>query len=473
MKKIKNIISTVLIFSIIGLVSCEKLVNGINIDPTVPIDAPASAMLPGVLVGHMSIHEGELARISGLWSGYFVGLQQQYQAFQQYIVTARIFDDNWQRVYSGTLKNVKILKQKATAVNNIRMLGVAQVIEANLVGTAADLWGDIPYTQVADSRYPNPVYDKQADVYQRVQLLLDSAITNLRSNSFESFAAQDIHFAGDNNRWIQTANTLKARYFLHTKEYEKALAAASAGISSAANNWVAPHSIAGTGSFNSYFQFVAQQRPGWMNVAGTLGLALLNPADRTYRGHAKTIERSRLNFLFTTTNLNTSATGFFGQTASFPLATFAENTLIIAEAETRLNGFDRGLARLNAYRLYMNTGGYIGTTFLTAGNFRYDPLIATDFASGGIENPTTRAVSAERALLREILEERYVTFIGTIEGFNDVRRTLNEADVRVPVLPNTGTKFPQRLLYPQIEVDLNTSTPNPIPDLFTPTAVNK
>jgi hypothetical protein len=473
MKKIKNIINAVLIFSIIGLISCEKLVDGINIDPTAPLDAPASAMLSGVLVGNMSVQEGELARISGLWSGYFVGLQQQYQAFQQYIVTARIFDDNWQRVYSGTLKNVKILKQKATAVNNIRMLGVAQVIEANLVGTAADLWGDIPYTQVADSRYPNPVYDKQSDVYRRVQLLLDSAITNLRSTSFESFAAQDIHFAGDNNKWIQTANTLKARYFLHTKEYDKALAAANAGISSAANNWIAPHSIAGTGSFNSYFQFVAQQRPGWMNAAGTLGLALLNPADRAYRGHAKTIERSRLNFLFTTTNLNTTATGFFGQTASFPLATFAENMLIIAETETRLNGFDKGLARLNAYRLYMNTGGYIGTTFLTTGNFRYDPLLAVDFASGGIENPTTRAISVERALLREILEERYVTFIGTIEGFNDVRRTLNEADVRVPVLPNTGTKFPQRLLYPQIEVDLNTSTPNPIPDLFTPTAVNK
>lgn len=473
MKKIKNIFNVALIFSIIGFISCEKLVEGINIDPTVPNDAPAFAMLPGVLVGNMNVQEGELARISGLWSGYFVGLQQQYQAFQQYIVTARIFDDNWQRVYSGTLKNVKILKQKASAINNIRMLGVAQVIEANLVGTAADLWGDVPYTQVADSRYPNPVYDKQSDVYQRVQLLLDSAIINLRSTSFESFAAQDIHFAGDNLKWIQTANTLKARYFLHTKEYDKALVAASAGISSAANNWVAPHSIAGTGSFNLYFQFVAQQRPGWMDARGTLSLALLNPADRAYRGHAKTIERSRLNFLFTTTNLNTSATGFFGQTASFPLATFAENSLILAEAETRINGFERGLVRLNAYRLYMNAGGYIGTTFLTAANFKYDPLLAADFASGGLENPTARAIPADKALLREILEERYVTFVGTMEGFNDVRRTLNETDVRVPVLPNTGSKIPQRLLYPQVEVDLNTSTPNPIPDLFAPTAVNK
>lgn len=473
MKNIKNIITSILLLSMIGFSSCEKLVDGINIDPTAPTDAPASAMLTGVLVGNMNVQEGELARIASLWSGYFVGLQQQYQAFQQYIVTARIFDDNWQRVYTGTYKNIKILKQKATAINNIRMLGVAQVIEANLMGTTADLWGDVPYTQVADSRFANPAYDKQKEVYQRVQSLLDSAITNLKSSSFESFAAQDIHFAGDNTKWLQTANTLKARYYLHTKEYDKALASASSGISSAANNWLAPHSIAGTGSFNLYYQFVAQQRPGWMDAKGALSLALLTSTDKASRSHAKTIERSRLNFLFTTTNLNTSATGYFGQAASFPLATYAENLLILAEAETRLNGFDKGLARLNTFRAYMNTGGYIGTTFLTTGNFKYDPFVTADFASGGIENPTTKAISVDKALLREILEERYITFIGSIEGFNDVRRTLNETDVRVPVVPNTGSKIPQRLLYPQIEVDLNTSTPNPIPDLFTPTAVNQ
>ena len=49
--------------------------------------------------------------------------------------------------------------------------------------------------------------------------------------------------------------------------------------------------------------------------------------------------------------------------------------------------------------------------------------MATDFNAGGIENPTATALTPVRALLREILEERYVTFMGQIEGFNDVRRT--------------------------------------------------
>jgi len=57
------------------------------------------------LVSKMMVQEGEMARISGIWGGYFKGLQQQYQAFNQYIVTARIIDDNWQRVYTSTYKN--------------------------------------------------------------------------------------------------------------------------------------------------------------------------------------------------------------------------------------------------------------------------------------------------------------------------------------------------------------------------------
>ena len=122
----------------------------------------------------------------------------------------------------------------------------------------------------------------------------------------------------------------------------------------------------------------------------------------------------------------------------------------------------------------MSAGGNIGSTYTTTGNIKYDPYVLADFNAGGMENlPATSTLSKESALLREILEERYITFIGQIEGFNDMRRVLKETEVRVPVTPNTGTVLPQRFLYPQIEVDLNTSTPNPIPSLFSVTTINK
>ncbi|MBO9564999.1 MAG: SusD/RagB family nutrient-binding outer membrane lipoprotein [Niastella sp.] len=470
----KHIISILFMTTTLLAGSCKKAVEGYNTDPNSPLDADAITMLTGIEVGNMSIQEGELARVAGMWCGYFAGQQQQYQAFYQYLIIARNYDDSWQRIFSGTLKNNRLMRQKANAVNNKRLVGVSQVIEANLMGTATALWGDVPFKQASDESFPNPAYEGQVQVYGYIQALLDSAIQNLSSTAFIDFAAQDIHFAGNMSKWTQTAYTLKARYYTHTKQYAQALTAAQNGINAAANNWVAPHSTAAKGTYNLYYQFFAQDRPTWLDANGTYASSLVNPAGTKTRGNTKTIERARFNYLFSSaTNPNYTTNGFYYMTVAFPIATYAENLLILAEADARVNGLTAGLTRLNSFRSYMATGGYIGATYLTAGNYKYDAYVAADFAAGGIENGGATPIADDRALLREIIEERYVTFIGQIEGFNDMRRTFKETDVRVPVVPNTGTQLPQRFLYPQIEIDLNTSTPNPIPSLYSPTPVNQ
>jgi hypothetical protein len=464
-------ITVVLFIFLLTFSSCSKLVEGYNVDPNSPTDADANSMLTSLMVGNMNIQEGDLARFAGMWSGYFRGYTQQYQSYHQYTVIARNFDAAWQRIYSGLYKNMKLVKEKALAVNNKRMIGVVQVLEANMMGTATSLWGDIPYTEAADENFANPKFDGQVQVYQKIQVLLDSAIVNLGSSAFVDFTAQDIHFAGNMTKWIQTANTLKARYYMHVRDYPNALLAAQKGINIQTNNFMAPHNATSRGAFNLYFQFLSLDRPNWIDATGMHGI---NPTGSKYRGNAKTIERARWSYFYNSaTNLNFTANGFFGQSTFFPLVTYAENLLILAEADTRINGFTPGLARINTYRAYMNTGAYINATYLTTGNFKYDPYLAADFAAGGLENPNPNSLTQVRALLREILEERYVSFVGQIEGFNDLRRTFKETDVRVPVGLNFGTEFPQRFLYPQFEIDMNTSTPNPIPGVFAPTPVNK
>jgi len=380
-------------------ISCNKMVEGINNDPNNPIDADPNSMLTSIMVGNMNIQEGDLARFAGMWSGYFRGYTQQYQSYHQYSVIARNFDDTWRIIYSGLFKNIKLLKTKALEVNNRRMVGVVQVLEANLMGTATALWGDIPYSQAADDQISSPVFDAQSSVYASIQTLLDSAIVNLNSTAFVSFTAQDIHFAGNMTRWIQTANTLKARYFMHTREYQKALTAAQNGINAQANNFMAPHNETNRGVFNLYFQFLSLDRPNWIDATGMYGVNLLNPTRTGNRSNSKTVERARWSYFYNSaSNLNFTVNGFFGQNTFFPMATFAENLLIMAEADTRLNGFTAGLARLNTYRAYMNTGAYINTTYLTTGNFRYDPYVAAAFLAGGIENTALPTFPINRAL---------------------------------------------------------------------------
>ena len=470
MKKLYSLAIVLLCF---GMISCKKLVDNINSDPNNPQDADAITMLTSVQVSNMVIQEGELARQSGIWNGYFTGEQFQYQSINQYLMIAQNFNEPWALIYATGLKNARIMKNKAYLTNNLRLVGVAQVLEANMLGTATALWGDVPFTQASNDAFPNPIFEAQTKVYASVQSLLDSAVVNLNATAFTAFTAQDIHFAGNMPRWIQTAYTLKARYLMHVKNYPAALAAAGNGINAAANNFLAPHLATSKGTYNLYYQFMSQDRPGFMDAKSAYAPTLLNPASSNYRGNAKTIERARYGYLYSSaTNPNYTTTGFFYLSVPFPMASYAENLLDLAECDARVNGITNGLTRLNTYRAYMNTGGTIGTSLLVAGNYKYDPYLAADFVAGGIENNKTVVLAADRALLREIMEERYVNFIGQIEGFNDARRIAKETDIRIPVPPNSGTSLPQRMLYPQTEVDLNKSTPAPIPGLFVPTPVN-
>ena len=118
----------------------------------------------------------------------------------------------------------------------------------------------------------------------------------------------------------------------------------------------------------------------------------------------------------------------------------------------------------------MNSGGYIDPTYVAAFPLKYEPYVEADFENGGMKN--LGGLDETQALLKEVLEERYVTFFCQMLGFNDVRRTRKES-VGVQLTPTIGDKLPERFLYDQEEITSNANIPNPQPGLFDPTPVNK
>ena len=109
--------------------------------------------------------------------------------------------------------------------NNDLLRGIAMVVEAHAFGTAASLFGDIPYSEAGNSEIQDPAFDSQVQVYTQVIARLDEAISTLNSASSGSIP-EDIYFGGDKAKWIAAANTLKARFYLHQKDYPSALSAA-------------------------------------------------------------------------------------------------------------------------------------------------------------------------------------------------------------------------------------------------------
>jgi len=463
-------LATFLLFAMaIGQTGCNNLIEGININPNVPTEAPSDNILTGAQVALIQVTEGDLARKSGLWAGYFRGEDRQYEGFYNYLVTAGDFSANWEDIYANVVRNALITRQTAEAEGNQGVIsGITKVLSAIGIGTSASLWGNVPFTQAGDYvSYPTPIYEDQLAVFQGLQALLDEAIIDLASGTGQPGAGADIFFNGNAGLWTEVAYTLKARFYLLTREYQNAYDAAQQGISSPDNTMYAPHQDI-VGAQNLYYQFFTGNRADDLSASGTTVSLLLDPSSAAYRGNAKTDETARFNHLFITFGNNTvpNTAGIFAPEASFPLVSYQENLLILAEAGLRGQGLATGLGHLNEFRAYMAGGGYI-----TNSSLPYLPYDAADFAAGGLENPDN--IDPGQALLREILEERYITFFGQVIGFNDVLRTLNETVVRVPVPPNAGGQIPQRLLYPQTEVDRNPNVPSPIPGIFVPTPVNQ
>jgi len=490
MKKIfkKGSVAGVLAIMMVMLNSnCTNLTNGLSTDPvnlTNPSQIDESKYMTSAQVALIGIFEGDQARQTGMWAGYFDGEDRQYAGLQSYVTTGQDYDTEWRTIYVDLLKNTSLLKQNAKPSKNFVAIGVTQVMEAMSIGLAADMWGSIPFTErTGFPAITTPKFDDQAIAYAGAQVLLDSAIVNL---GLTGSAPGDFLLGGSKAAWKSVAHTVKARLYLHTKDYANAIAQASLGIGSVAGNVMAPHGDAYLQTFNLYYSFTTYDRSGYM-AANSYAPMLLDVTVPGSRNNAKTDETARLNYIYYPgQGLNfspaagsyepnvqvdfdwgnpTDQNGFFGATTSFPIVTWEENTLILAEAYMKQGTPDpvNALAALNTLRAYYNTGAHVNSGYVSMGN-KYLPYLYADFLpTVGIENAD--GIAQDKALLREILEERYVTLIGQIEGWTDMRRTGNF--LKIPLVAGK-TDFPRRGLYSQVEVNTNPNVPTDKVGLYDP-----
>lgn len=443
----------------LGLTNCNKLVEGYDVNPNLPQDAPSDQQLTATELGLGFVMSGEAARTAGMWAGLFTGADRQYSSLNNYITASPDYDNVWANTYYQTVAQARIVQQKAALVNNKQLQGIAQVIEAQSIGTATDLWGDIPYSAILVPNSP-PKFDGQAAVYTALQTNLSSAITNLGQNGVNP-GSRDIFYDGSTIKWIAAAHSLKARYFLHVKNYASAITEAQAGIASSAGDMLMPFDGTIGSAANPYFDFLANSRGGYMSADGAYAAQLLQS-----RTNSKTDETARLNYFYTDQGLYYAlepnyVDGAFQANSSFPLVTYIETQAILAEALVRTGDLTNALVALNSIRA-ANATTYSGST--------YSAYTAADFVAGGLLNPTSGGLSQTNALLVEVLREKYLSLIGQIEEFSDVRRTANL--IGVPKNVTSAPSLPQRFLYPQSEINTNPNVPSPIPSLFTKTPVN-
>jgi len=473
LKTMKNMFSLILIASMLVLPSCE-IPTDLNDNPNEITlqDVDPNLFLNGAQLANIMVQNSHVNRITGMFSGQLIGYTSLYSNIYGYSLSTVESNDEWRGCYTGVLTNVRHIREAAP--DDKLLVGMSKVLEAHAVGTLAILMGDVPYLEVV-SETADPVFDSQLEVLAGLTLLLDRAISDLGSASSRT-EDYDIYYNGDKDKWLAAAYTLKARYALVQSDYASALTAANMGISSSAGdmNYIPRGDAAvSQGDKNLFNAILSGSRTGDLGNNGSYLLELLNDTTSAYRGNAKTNETARHNYYKIDEDDSENNLGVIERFEPMPMVTYFENQLIKAEAAAR-TGAD-GLGHLNDYRAWLAGGGRLNTTFNSDTTIQYDAYVSADFASGGMEN--SDGVSAETALLREIIEERYVSGFGTFMPFNDHRRLRgdSETDLIVPFPLNTTAAeadgHVERIPYAQDELTSNSNMTED-PGLYAKTKVN-
>ena len=473
----KLIIKSILIVGLLVASSCESIVEDINSNPNdiLTTDVEDRLFLTGSLLANVQLQLGHLNRIGQMYSGQLIGFSSLYSNIYGFNLSTAEANSEWNALYVGVMTNMRKVSSNST---NSLLVGIAQIVEAHAAGTAASIWGDIPYTEAANPEISDPVFDGQLSVYNAAISLLDQGIATLQAASGSSLS-EDIYFGGDKDKWIAAAYTLKARFSLHKKDYAAAAAAAANGISSASGDMrFYPKESANTsGDKNLFFTILEGSRAGDIGNSNagvdSYLIQMLDSSTDLSRNNAKTDETARLGYYRIDSSGGSANDGIIAGTEPQNLVTYFENELILAETKARNGSITDGLTHLNNVRAWLSGGGHLNANHI-GNTSKYDAYEATDFAAGGIENEDS--VDPTVAFLREVIEERYVSGFGTHMAYNDARRLRkSDAAYAVPFTLVNGPNppYPERMPYATNELNSNENAPAEDPGIFTKTAVNQ
>ncbi len=435
--------------ALLVLTACSKdFLEGPEVmeDPNRATDVSADQLFNAIQAKAFFMLEGNLSRVPNVWMQTLAGTDRQMGDIAEYVYTDNQTGDEMDDIFTdGGLVDIRELQKKCDEAGNRVYAGIAKCYEVLLIGTAASLYGDFPYSE-AVSDVETPRLDPQEEVYAALQALLDDAIADLQSGELGTILASspqnDVNFSADADKWLGAAHTLKARLYMHWAEvdpanYARAMAAAENGIASNMDNWQSIH----TAELNEewgYYTF-NNQRDSYIR-AGKHLVDLLTErndprlqlyfdpdADGNYTGAAPGERNPDVS--------NLSEAEFLNPAHSQDLVSWEENQLIIAECAYQTGDEATAIAALNETRRGIEA--------------------RWGFEAGVLGDASD--LSGEELLI-QIMNEKYITQFLNIETYNDWKRT------NLPVLVpygggNPEMKIPRRLYYSPDERNANPNIP--------------
>ena len=222
MRKINNLIKMLVLCGGLFFASCETTELDLTQNPNAlsPVDADPDFYLNQIQLSYAYLIEsfgntaGAVTRID-----YMSG-RDYANAYQP-----GSFNGRWSSAYQTIMQDIREMNVIADESGLTHHKGIGQFIEAHILITLVDFFGDIPYTEAFQGAANlNPVADSGASVYAVALGLLDSAIANFNSEALGeprwTSSVTDPFYDGDWTAWTKAANTLKMNAYMNTRNVD-------------------------------------------------------------------------------------------------------------------------------------------------------------------------------------------------------------------------------------------------------------
>ena len=209
-----------LIIFVIGMTSCEKKFDSLNTPPDEIIANKVDASLLGQAFAQ--------CQYEGMYGQAYSWQQAQNlyaDLYAQYFATAVDYFDSdqhleikswssvaWDRFYSTAAPQLYFV-ENLTAKNNMKVENaIVKIWRVQLYHRITDYWGPIIYSQFGNGN-TSVSYDTQESIYKDFIKTLDESVAVLEqaTGNSSAFAASDLVFGGNVEKWLTFANSLRLR----------------------------------------------------------------------------------------------------------------------------------------------------------------------------------------------------------------------------------------------------------------------
>jgi hypothetical protein len=198
----------------IALSGCKKSWLDINTNPNqLPTSTPDYVFTAAANRTAAVLDPNELG---SYWSG-------QWTQSSTYIISNTIFgyqfnntSFNYWDTWYDILQDFQFVIDNADDKGQSFMKGPARVMKAFIMQQVVDVYGNAPYTDaLKGTRSLAPKFDDQKAIYEDLIKVLDTAIIDLKANTFTAAGnSADIVFKGNATSWVRFANSLKLRILI-------------------------------------------------------------------------------------------------------------------------------------------------------------------------------------------------------------------------------------------------------------------